>query len=417
MLPADKSIAHLAIILSAVSLNSTVIENFPANNDCRSTLNIISRLGIKTKYINPARVIIYGRGLRGLKKPKGPLFIEESGTTFRLMLGLLAGQRFASTLSAGKGLSRRPMLRVINPLKSMGALITGKPQGGPPVIIKGNNLNGIKYKMEVASAQVKSAILLAALYARGKTTVIEPLKTRDHTERMLKAFKAKVERKGNTVSVTGGKELFSPGTIYIPADISSAAFFMVAAAIVPGSDIRLKGVSMNPTRLGVVKALKRMGADITIRKIKPQANGEPLGDIRVKSSNLKGVRLPAKEAPFLIDELPVLMVAAAYAGGRSVFEGVGELRIKETDRIRSMSENLKKMGADISVVKSVGNENIVIRPGRQLKWASFKSFGDHRTAMSMIVAGLAAKGRSRIDDVSCIGKSFPQFIKILKGIA
>ncbi|MCX5710499.1 MAG: 3-phosphoshikimate 1-carboxyvinyltransferase, partial [Candidatus Omnitrophica bacterium] len=259
------------------------------------------------------------------------------------------------------------------------------------------------YKTPVASAQVKSAILLAGLYAKGKTRVIEAIPTRDHTERMLRAFK--------------GKMLKSPRKIYIPGDISSAAFFMVAGSIIPGSRILIKNVSLNPTRTGAVKVLKRMGADIEVKNVKRKAkNFESMGDVLVKSSELRGTRVSIKEIPLLIDELPVLMVAASLARGKSIFEGVEELRVKETDRIRSMTENLKKMGADIRVNKVKNGESIIINGVKSLKGSRVKSFGDHRTAMSMIVAGLAAKGSTRIDDVSCISKSFPDFIRVIKSL-
>ncbi|PIP19415.1 MAG: 3-phosphoshikimate 1-carboxyvinyltransferase [Candidatus Omnitrophica bacterium CG08_land_8_20_14_0_20_41_16] len=433
ILPGDKSIAHRAVIVSSISSGRTVIDNFPVNNDCKVSISAFHKLGFKIKRTKSDKIIVFGKGLNGLTRPKGCLFIEESGTTFRLLLGILAAQKFETKLTAGKVLSQRPMLRVIAPLRKMGAKITAKlssprnhePANSrtreltieeyPPIVIKGGNLKGITYKMPVASAQVKSAILLAGLYAHGQTEIIEPVKTRDHTERMLQLFRAKIKHKGNAIVLKGRQGLVSPGVVYIPGDISSAAFFMVAAAIVPGSSILIKKVSLNPTRLGIIKVLKRMGMNIrlTNRELKVY---EPRGDILVKSSSLKGVRILRREVPSLIDEVPILMVAASYAKGRTVFEGVGELRVKETDRIRSMSENLKKMGADIRVVRAGKSENIIIQGVGQLKGASLKSFGDHRTAMSAVIAGLAASGKSSIDDVSCINKSLPEFLSILKSI-
>lgn len=401
-LPGDKSISHRAVILSALSSAKTTLENFPANDDCLATLKAFRQLGIRST-LKKSEVLIYGKGLFGLKKPGRPIYLTDSGTSLRLLLGVLAGQRFSVRLTAGKSLSRRPMKRVTIPLRRMGAEIKSRMGEFAPITIKGGNLKGIIYKMPVASAQVKSAILLAALYAKGKTRVIEAIPTRDHTERMLKIFK--------------GKMLKSPGKIYIPGDISSAAFFMVAGSIIPCSKILIKNVSLNPTRTGAVKVLKRMGACINVKcQMSNVKCAEPIGDVLVESSKLKGVRISKMEIPSLIDELPVLMVAASLARGKSVFEGVGELRVKETDRIRSMTENLKKMGADIRVSKVKAGESIIINGVKGLKGARVKSFGDHRTAMSMIVAGFAAKGTTHIDDVSCISKSFPDFIRVIKSL-
>ncbi|OQB13412.1 MAG: 3-phosphoshikimate 1-carboxyvinyltransferase [Candidatus Omnitrophica bacterium ADurb.Bin205] len=416
ILPGDKSIAHRAVFLSAISCGKTILYNFPFNDDCLATLDIFRELGVKISKANPQRIIISSKGLNSLKPPKRDLFIKESGTTFRLLLGLLAAQKFTVTLKAGRALSSRPMLRVINPLKQMGADITSEY---PPITIKGAQLKGIDYKLPVASAQVKSAILLAGLYAKGYTRIIEPAKTRDHTERMLKLFKAPVKTSAGAVSIKGLGELKSPGRIRIPGDLSSAAFFMVAASILPGSKITIKNVSLNPGRVGVIKVLRKMGARIKIsRDYKNKSCGfEPSGDIIVKSSRLKGVNVGAKEVPSMIDELPVLMVAGSLAKGRTIFSGVGELRFKETDRISSMIENLKKMGACIRVSKQKGGEEKIIIEGvKKLKGASLKSYGDHRSAMSLIIASLSAEGRSRIDDISCINKSFPGFVPLLASL-
>jgi 3-phosphoshikimate 1-carboxyvinyltransferase len=408
-LPGDKSIAHRAVILSALSSGKTSLENFPSNEDCLVTLKAFRQMGIKSN-LKKSKVIIYGKGLLGLNKPPGPIYLSESGTSFRLLLGVLAGQNFPVTLTAARSLSQRPMARVTVPLRIMGALIrskikvqNSKTEEFAPITIKGGDLNGITYKMPVASAQVKSAILLAGLYARGKTHVIETVVTRDHTERMLKVFQ--------------GRSLRSPGNIYIPGDISSAAFLIVAATIIAGSRILIKNISLNPTRVGAIKVLRRMGGDIKVKSQRLKVKGgEPIGDITVKFARLKGVKIKKEEIPSLIDELPVLMVAASLAKGGSIFEGVGELRVKETDRIRSMVENLKKMGADIKVEKINGQESIIIEGIKMLRGTRVKSFGDHRTAMSMIVSGLAAAGTTRINDVSCISKSFPDFIKVINSL-
>ncbi|MCX5707278.1 MAG: 3-phosphoshikimate 1-carboxyvinyltransferase [Candidatus Omnitrophica bacterium] len=420
ILTGDKSIAHRAVILSAVSRGSTQIKNFPANKDCLATINSLKKLGVKIKPGSQNTITVFGEGLHGLNKPESDIFIAESGTTLRLLLGILAGQDFRTRVTAGQALSKRPMLRVTAPLRMMGVKIKSKLKSKeeyPPITIQGGDLRAVTYKMPVASAQVKSAILLAGLYAKGATKVIELVKTRDHTERMLKLFKAGIKPKGNTIVIEGGKRLSTPGLIYIPGDISSAAFFIVGATIIAGSRVCLKNISINPSRLGVIRVLKRMGADIQVRCHRPDAGGyEPIGEIKVKSSLLKGTVVKKAEIPSLIDELPVLMVASCFAKGRTIFEGVGELRVKETDRIRSVLENLKKMGADIAVDKSARAENIIVKGPVQLKGARLRSFGDHRTAMSMIIAGLAAGGRTEIDDTFCINKSFPEFLSILRSL-
>jgi 3-phosphoshikimate 1-carboxyvinyltransferase len=426
-LPGDKSIAHRFVFLGSISSNLTVIKNFPFNDDCISSAKAFRKLGAEIFYSPREKSVkIRGKGLRGLKKPESAIFVGESGTTLRLLLGVLSGQSFKSRLICAKSLSRRPMLRVTQPLREMGARIVCRksPRGEefPPITIVGNNLKSIKYKMPIASAQVKSAILLAGLYAQGVTRVTEPAQSRDHTERLLKAFGADIAVKGRQVSISGCKELISAGSVYVPGDISSAAFFMVLAAILSESKIVLKNCSLNPTRAGVIEILKRMGADIKVTRHKSHVTKfEPMGDIEVKTSRLKGATVKKSEIPSLIDELPVLMVAACFAKGKSRFEGVGELRVKETDRIMSMLDNLRNMGANIQVTKSQGHkvterEDIVIIGGKGLKGAKVKSFGDHRTAMSMIVASLAASGITIIDDTSCISKSFPDFLKVLKSI-
>jgi len=437
-LAGDKSIAHRYIILSALCQGKTKIENFPFNKDCLSTLKAFQKLGVKILAQKKIGVLtVFGNGLYGLSKPKRPIFIGESGTTLRLLLGVLAGQGFSATLTAGEFLSRRPMLRVTAPLRMMGAEINGqratpacRPPAGragtgrgngqteeeyPPITIQGGDLKPITYRVPVASAQVKSAVLLAGLYAEGKTSVIEPIPTRDHTERMLKLFKADIKVQQNKIVIKGKRKLISPAKVFVPGDISSAAFFMVLAAILPNSQVLINNVGLNPSRIGIIRVLKRMGADIKVTKSPSHqvTKYELMGDLIIKSSALRGARVRREEVPSLIDELPILMVATSFAKGSTVFEGVSELRLKETDRIRSMTENLTKMGADIKVVKERKFENIIITGVKQLKGTKVRSFGDHRTAMSMVIAGLAAEGQTQIDDISCINKSFPNFINIL----
>lgn len=411
-LPGDKSIAHRAVILSSITEAKTTIQNFPFNDDCLATVTVSKRLGIKISVKKNKTIIVEGKGLCGLKKPSGPIFINESGTTLRLLLGILAGQNFSAKIKAGESLSRRPMKRVIEPLRMMGAKIKY-----PPVEITGGTLCGITYKLPVASAQVKSAILLAGLFAEGKTKVIEPVATRDHTERMLSLFKADIKTSKNTIVIKGGRQLVSPGVIKIPADISSASFFMVLAACLAQAKLTIRNVSLNPSRLGIINVLKRMGANIKITNYKLPVTGyEPSGDLTVVSSKLRGAVINKNEIPSLIDELPILMVAASFAKGTTVIKGAGELRVKETDRIKSMVANLRKMRADINITRHNGGEDIIIRGPKQLTGSKVKSYGDHRTAMSMVVAGFLASGNSKIDDVSCISKSFPGFLGALKAL-
>lgn len=429
ILPGDKSIAHRAIIISALGDGLTTIKNFPANKDCFYTVSAFRKFGIRIIRKSKDIFAVHGRGIYGLTAPDKPIFIGDSGTTLRLLLGVLAGQNFETKLIAGRSLSRRPMLRVNAPLRLIGAEITAKraprvlparPAGEnreeyPPITIRGGNLKPITYRMTVASAQVKSAILLAGLYARGLTCVVEPIRTRDHTERMLRLFGADIKTKANTIRIKGDKELVSPRRIYVPGDISSASFFMVAALLLPNSRILIKNINLNPSRAGIIRVLKRMKADIRVSVRRFRDSGfEPMGDLLVKSSRLRGTVVEKEEIPSLIDELPILIVAACYAQGETMLEGVEELRVKETDRIRSLYENLRKMGADIQVFKSAKSEKVIIRGREKLKGGRLRSFGDHRTAMSMVVAGLKAVTNSRIDDISCIDKSFPGFLDGLK---
>lgn len=413
-LPGDKSIAHRAAMLAGLCDGATIIRNFPSHEDASATVRVLREFGVKISY-SKKNIIVRGSGLFGFKEPAKPVSAGESGTTFRLMLGILSGQLFDSTLTAAPSLARRPMLRVTAPLRLMGAKISARRSRGeeyPPVSVTGGCLIPVTYKLPVASAQVKSAVLLAGLYAKGITTVVEQIPSRDHTERMLRAFKAFVSRAGKRVSVRGGQQIVSPGELLIPGDISSAAFFIVAALLLSGSAIKIKGVGLNPTRTGIIGVLRRMNGYVR-SKVTGGNKGEPYGDITVRFSRLKAVIVNKKEIPMLIDELPVLMVAACFAKGRTVFKGVGELRAKETDRIRSMIDNLLSLGANIKSVKSGKSEDVIITGTGRLAGARVKSYGDHRTAMSMAVAGMVASGRTFIDDMSCVAKSFPEFTRVL----
>jgi 3-phosphoshikimate 1-carboxyvinyltransferase len=428
-LAGDKSIAHRALIISALADGATIIRNIPVNQDCLSTIEALRCFGVRIKkklvkhpIASSFTLTVQGCGLRGFKQPRGDVFIGESGTTLRLLAGVAAGLPFRTEFDAGSSLSRRPMARITQPLRLMGARITAckvahsqADEEYTPLVIQGGQLRGISYTLPVSSAQVKSAILLAGLNASGKTIVVEPVRTRDHTERMFKAFGASISVRGNTITLKGAQALVSPRSMVIPGDISSAAFFMVAAAILPDARVVLKNVSLNPYRTGIIKILKAMGARISCTMDKGERYlFEPAGTISVVSSPLRGVRIKQEDVPSLIDELPILMVAACCAAGRSTFEGINELRVKETDRIHSMMENLKAMGADIRLVSNAGKEALEISGGSQLQGIAARSFSDHRTAMSMVIAGLRASGVTTIDDVSCIDKSFPGFIHAVR---
>ena len=437
VLPGDKSTAHRSIIISAIAKGKTRIYNFPTNQDCLITLRAFKRLGVRISKLSLTdsniSLCVEGKGLYSLKRPRISIFAGESGTTFRLLLGLLAAQHFSTTLTAGKSLSHRPMRRVTEPLRRMGAMIKAQKakigsialehatEEYPPITLKRGNLHRISYKMPIASAQVKSALLLAGLYTKGTTKIFEPIETRDHTERMLSDFGADIKVKNKIIFLHGHKELVSPGEIDIPGDISSASFFIVAAILLPHSHLVIKSVGINPTRLGLIRVLKRMGANIKI--IPMRASGsEPVGDMVIKSSSLRGTKVNSNEVPQLIDELPILMLASCFAKGKTRICGVGELRVKETDRLTSMVTNLRKMGANIHTDiywrsrARRPQQEIAIQAVRQLKGARVSSFNDHRTAMSMIIAGLVSRGQTLIDDIGCIAKSFPDFLKVLKRV-
>ncbi len=408
--PGDKSISHRAVIISALANGTSRADNFLSSDDCLRTIEAFRYMGAEINFENNI-IKINGMGLGGFKKPGSDLYMGGSGTSMRLILGILAGQKFKATLCADHSLSGRPMKRVTLPLREMGARITGPDDANfPPLVIEGVDLRAIEYKMPVASAQVKSAILLAGLFARGKTVVTEPIVSRDHTERILKLFGADIRKEGLSVSVEGCPSL-EARRFSIPGDISSAANFIVLGVLAKKAHLVIESVGLNPTRIGIINVLKRMGASIEVN-IRGGEDFEPFGDIEVVSSELKATRITAEEVPLLIDELPLLMVAASFAEGITIIEGAQELRVKETDRINSMATNLKKMGAKIEVEKEV----IKIEGGFSLKGTRIDSFGDHRTAMGMIVAGLVSPGKTEIDDVDCINKSFPSFLDILNTI-
>lgn len=407
--PGDKSISHRAVMMGSIAEGETLIKNFLTGEDCLSTMKCFMELGVTFHGPFDGNLKVYGRGLHGLKEPGKVLDAGNSGTTMRLITGILSGQNFFSVITGDESLTSRPMGRVIAPLTKMGAQIAGrKGNTMAPLGIKGGNLQAIEYSSPVASAQVKSCIILAGLYAGGVTSVTEPFKSRDHTERMLKHFGCDIEVKGNRVSVQGGNVLRG-SEITVPGDISSAAFLMVAAAIVPGSDITIRDVGTNPTRDGIISALTRMGAQIELlnRRI---VSGEPVSNIRVKSSGLKGTVIEGDLVPRMIDEIPVLAVAASMAQGQTVVRDAAELKVKESNRISAIVEELKKFGVDIEELP----DGFIVRPGNMLKGAEVDTRKDHRIAMAMTVAGMVSEGKTGIKDTQCVNISFPGFYDVLK---
>lgn len=403
--PGDKSISHRAVMFGALAEGRSVYTHFLQSEDCLHTLQAFEAMGISI-HLDKAvgKIEINGKGLQGLQAPKREIYLGNSGTSMRLLLGILAGQRFETVLTGDPSLSSRPMRRVTDPLKKMGAQIKGADNGNfAPLTLHGGQLKGIDFENKLASAQVKSALLFAGLYAQGKTRIHEPVLSRDHTERFLTAAGAKLSREQDWLVIEKSGLNALEGKI--PGDISSAAFFIVGAAMIPGSELTVRDVCLNPTRTGLLGVLKRMGARLEIRQT--QNVPEPMGDIDVQGSALKGTRIAPQEIPSLIDELPILMVAMALAEGESLISGASELRVKETDRILSMVTNLKALGADIHELP----DGCILRGVTRLQGARVKSFADHRTAMSMAIASLVAEGEMVIDETDSIATSFPSFFE------
>jgi len=407
--PGDKSITHRAIMLSALAEGDTTIQGYCRGEDCLNTMRAFQAMGIRIEE-TPDRLHVSGKGLWGLTEPEQPIDCGNSGTGIRLLTGLLAGQDFFTILTGDASIRRRPMGRVVKPLREMGATITGRKGGElAPLAITGCRLRGMAYRSPVASAQIKSALLLAGLYAEGLTEITEPRRSRDHTERMFRFFGIPVEERGGTVGVRGRPATGWTGatTMIVPGDLSAAAFFLVGATIVPGSDVMMEGVGINPTRTGVLEVLTEMGAAIQVLNRREEA-GEPVADLRVRAARLKGVRIGAERTPQTIDEVPILCVAAVMAAGETVISGAEELRIKESDRIATIAMELRKMGATVTerpdglVIQGLGG-------ARPLRGGSCDSHGDHRVAMSLAIAGLVADAPTRIDDTACIETSFPGF--------
>ncbi|HEY0289050.1 MAG TPA: bifunctional prephenate dehydrogenase/3-phosphoshikimate 1-carboxyvinyltransferase [Pseudomonas sp.] len=404
--PGDKSISHRSIMLGSLAEGTTEVEGFLEGEDALATLQAFRDMGVVIEGPHHGRVTIYGVGLHGLKAAPGPIYLGNSGTSMRLLSGLLAAQSFDSLLTGDASLSKRPMSRVVDPLRAMGAVIETAAHGRPPITIHGGKrLKGLTYTLPMASAQVKSCLLLAGLYANGKTTVTEPAPTRDHTERMLRGFGYPVAVSGATVSLESGSKLVAT-RIEVPADISSAAFFLVAASITEGSELLLEHVGINPTRIGVIEILRLMGADVTLERQR-EVGGEPVADLRVRHAALKGIEIPDALVPLAIDEFPALFVAAACAQGRTVLRGAQELRVKESDRIQAMADGLSALG-----VKVEPTADGIIIDGGSIGGGEVHAHGDHRIAMAFSIASLRATAPIRIHDCANVATSFPNFLAL-----
>jgi len=410
-LPGDKSISHRAIILASIAEGTSIIKGIQRGKDCLATLNVLRMMGIEAKEKGDD-LVIYGKGCDGLKEPADILDCGNSGTTMRLLAGLLSAQNFYSVLTGDSSLRKRPMGRVIKPLKRMGAQIFAQRKGQfPPLTIMGSQLQGIDYSSPIPSAQVKTCLLLAGLYAKGNTSVTEKYRSRDHTERMLKFLGADIEVNNLRVRIKGGASL-SGRKLWVPGDISAAAFFIGGAAILKGSRLKVLNVGLNPTRRGFIDALLGMGAHIKILNLRKKC-GEEIGDIEVRGGNdLKGTLIEGEMIPRLIDEIPILAVVACFAKGETLIKDAQELRVKETDRIKAMVVELRKMGAQIEERE----DGMVIEGVKELRGAQCNSWGDHRIAMALVIAGLAARERTKITDTECIETSFPGFQKTLRKI-
>ena len=407
--PGDKSISHRSVILSSLAEGTSHISGFLQGEDSLKTVAAFQQMGVEIQR-DQDQLTITGVGSHGLQQPTQPLDMGNSGTAMRLLLGVLAGQPFDATLIGDVSLSSRPMNRVIKPLQLMGAVIDSQAEGRAPLVVRGGHaLSAITYDMPVASAQVKSCLLLAGLYASGKTVITEPAPTRDHSERMLQGFGCQVERSGPTVGLAGGQSL-TACDIEVPADISSAAFFLVAASIAENSQLTLQHVGINPTRTGVIDILRLMGADISLDN-KRDVGGEPVADLTVRSASLKGINIPVDLVPLAIDEFPVLFVAAACADGTTVLTGAEELRVKESDRIQVMADGLQALG-----ISAEATPDGMVIEGGSLTGGQVQSHGDHRIAMAFTVASLKASESITVDDTENVNTSFPGFVSLAASV-
>lgn len=409
--PGDKSISHRSIMLGSIAKGNTEVEGFLQGADCLSSIACFRKMGVEIEN-NGDKVLVHGRGLRGLKAPDSMLDVGNSGTTTRLMSGILAAQPFVSIVNGDASIQKRPMKRIITPLSQMGADIRSlRGNDCTPLEIHGTNLHGIHYDSPVASAQVKSAILLAGLYADGETAVTEPEVSRNHTELMFEEFGVDIRTEGKTVYVKPAEELYAK-KIVVPGDISSATYFLVAAAITPNSCVTVKNVGINPTRDGILRVLSNMGADVTVEKMSGDI-GEPTADVTVRTSDLKGCVVGGEVIPTLIDEIPAIAILACFAKGETVIKDAAELKVKESNRIDVMVENLKKMGADIEATE----DGMIIRGGKTLHGAVIDSHLDHRIAMSFAVAAMNADGETEITGADCVDISYPGFYEDMRKLA
>lgn len=410
VIPGDKSVSHRAVMFAALADGTSTIDGFLEGEDTRATARIFSQMGARMETPSPSRRVVHGVGIDGLQAPDGQLDCGNAGTGMRLIAGVLAGQAFDSVLVGDESLSRRPMRRVTGPLAQMGARIDTQDDGTPPLHVHGGQaLKGIDFASPVASAQVKSAVLLAGLYAEGETSVVEPHPTRDYTERMLAAFGVEITYSPGKARLRGGQRLRATD-IVVPADFSSAAFFLVAASIIPGSELRLQQVGLNPRRTGLLHALRLMGADITEENPAEQG-GEPVADLVVRYAPLKGAQIPEALVPDMIDEFPALFVAAAAAEGQTVVTGAAELRVKESDRLAAMATGLRTLGVQVDETE----DGATIHGGAVLGSGTIESHGDHRIAMAFAIAGQLTEGEVRINDVANVATSFPGFDSLAGG--
>ncbi|AVX30823.1 3-phosphoshikimate 1-carboxyvinyltransferase [Carboxydocella thermautotrophica] len=409
MIPGDKSISHRAVLLGALTEGTVEISGFLPGADCLSSVSCLRQMGVEIEETGPGALKVHGRGWQGLKEPSDVLDVGNSGTTMRLLLGILAGTDFFSVLTGDASIRRRPMGRVTEPLQKMGARIQGRSQGKlAPLAIQGGKLVGCQHLSAVASAQVKSALLLAGLRAEGKTEVQEPAVSRDHTERMLRTFGVEIGQEGNRLWVEGGQKLQAV-PVQVPGDISSAAFWLVAASIIPNSSLYLKQVGVNPTRTGILDVLQAMGARIQLMNYR-RFGDEPVADLLVESAELQGVEIGGELIPRLIDEIPVLALAAAVARGRTIIRDAAELRVKESDRLAAISRELSKLGATIEEMP----DGLIIEGGAKLVGARVESYHDHRMAMTLLIAGLVAHGTTTVSGCEAIPVSYPDFVSSLQ---
>ncbi|MCM3788286.1 3-phosphoshikimate 1-carboxyvinyltransferase [Domibacillus indicus] len=400
--PGDKSISHRSIMFGALAEGRTTVRHFLKGEDCLSTIDCFRKLGVQIEETDE-EIIVHGKGWEGLQEPSAILDTGNSGTTTRLMLGILAGRPFHSVMIGDESIGKRPMDRVTVPLANMGADIAGRDNGRfTPLSIRGRKLNTTEYRLPVASAQVKSAVIFAALQADGESVIIEPEATRDHTEKMIEQFGGQIRREGDRIIVHGG-QTFQGTDVYVPGDISSAAFFMVAAAITPNSEVVLENTGLNETRTGIIDVMKQMGADITIEKT--TESGEEMGTITVRTSQLKGIEIGGSIIPRLIDEIPIIALLATQAEGETVIRDAEELKVKETNRIDTVVNELKKLGADIEAT----DDGMIIRGKSSLHGGSVSSHGDHRIGMVMAIASLLTDGAVELENHEAIAVSYPEF--------